>query len=229
MYHRARWAYLAALSLVGVFAPLGELRGGQFQGRVFNLNGTLLNDEPITVRAVNVNGTITATAVSNRSGEFTVIVSDGQVPNADQSVVLTFQRGRVVTRTVVGLLGRSDRTQVVDVTVPREQEMFCKVTCCTSEYDRAAALPASASPATLVVSLPANGRLTINDAGTVSKGERRVFVSPPLEQGFDYYYTLKAEFPSNGAVLSTIRRVSVRAGEQASVTFHMDDTAMKEK
>ena len=71
----------------------------------------------------------------------------------------------------------------------------------------------SAAPANIVVSLPAEATLTIDGNATTSKGERRVFVSPTLEAGQEYYYTVKTEF--KGEVSE--ERVSVTAGQEVNV------------
>ncbi len=71
----------------------------------------------------------------------------------------------------------------------------------------------AAAPATIVVSLPTEAKLTIDDNATSSTSERRVFVSPALEAGQEYYYTLKAEV--KGEVRT--ERVAVRAGQEVNV------------
>ncbi len=73
--------------------------------------------------------------------------------------------------------------------------------------------------ATLVVHLPAEARVTVNDAVTRLTSDTRTFVSPPLPRGQDYHYTLKAELTRNGRTLTTTRRVTVRAGEEKQVTL----------
>jgi uncharacterized protein (TIGR03000 family) len=74
---------------------------------------------------------------------------------------------------------------------------------------------AESAAATIVVALPAEAKLTIDDNATTSTSERRVFVSPTLEAGQEYYYTLKAEF--NGQTKT--ERVTVRAGEEVKVNI----------
>src|SRR5207244_3275794 len=51
----------------------------------------------------------------------------------------------------------------------------------------------SSAPATIVVSLPADARLTVDGAQTNSVSERRTLVTPNLEAGETYVYTLRAE------------------------------------
>jgi len=75
------------------------------------------------------------------------------------------------------------------------------------------------APATLVVNLPADGVLTIDDAPTAAVAARRTFVSPPLAPGVEYHYNLKMELQRNGQTVAVTRRVAVRAGQQTEVTL----------
>jgi uncharacterized protein (TIGR03000 family) len=75
----------------------------------------------------------------------------------------------------------------------------------------------SAAPALIVVSLPADAKLTVDGAETTSTSAQRSFVSPPLEPGKEYVYTLKATVVRDGQTLETSKRVSVRPGAEARV------------
>jgi uncharacterized protein (TIGR03000 family) len=79
-----------------------------------------------------------------------------------------------------------------------------------------AMLPA---PATIVVDLPAEARLSIDGDPTTSTGGQRVFVSPELNPGRDYHYTLKAEIVRDGKPVAVAQEVAVRAGEETQVTL----------
>jgi uncharacterized protein (TIGR03000 family) len=72
---------------------------------------------------------------------------------------------------------------------------------------------------TLIVDLPADAQLTIDGAATVSTSETRVFVSPPLQLGNDYSYTLTATVTRDGEAQSVTQEVTVRAGEETRVTL----------
>jgi uncharacterized protein (TIGR03000 family) len=72
-------------------------------------------------------------------------------------------------------------------------------------------------PATIVVTLPADARLSIEDEPTRATTGERVFVSPPLEPGKTYTYKLKAEVDRNGEKKTTTQNVEVRAGETSRV------------
>src|SRR5437667_464985 len=49
------------------------------------------------------------------------------------------------------------------------------------------------APATILVSLPAEAKLTVDGTTTTSTSATRLFVSPALEQGKEYFYTLQAD------------------------------------
>jgi uncharacterized protein (TIGR03000 family) len=69
------------------------------------------------------------------------------------------------------------------------------------------------APATLIVSLPAEAKLTIDDATTTSTGAVRTFVSPNLNAGQEYHYTLKTEIAGKPVT----KVITVRAGEETRV------------
>jgi uncharacterized protein (TIGR03000 family) len=75
------------------------------------------------------------------------------------------------------------------------------------------------APATLIVSLPADAKLTIDDSPTTSTSAERTFVSPALKPGQDYNYTLKAEMVRDGKTVNVEEKVTVRAGEATRVTL----------
>ena len=79
------------------------------------------------------------------------------------------------------------------------------------------------APATIIVSLPAEAKLSIDDAATTSTGAVRTFVSPALENGREFHYDLKAEM--NGKSLT--KRITVRAGEETRVDIDMTSVAAK--
>ena len=73
--------------------------------------------------------------------------------------------------------------------------------------------------ATIVVSLPADAKLTIDGQATTSTSEHRVFVSPSLPAGQEYHYTLQAEVVVDGKPVTLSKTIAVRAGEQSQVTL----------
>jgi uncharacterized protein (TIGR03000 family) len=78
--------------------------------------------------------------------------------------------------------------------------------------------------ATLVVNLPANATLTVNNAPTTLTSSRRVFTTPPLQPGKSYYYTLRAEVFRDGQTQTVTRDVYVNAGRATTVTLDMPAT-----
>jgi uncharacterized protein (TIGR03000 family) len=89
----------------------------------------------------------------------------------------------------------------------------------TVKPPKAGTTTAIPAPATIVVSLPADARLTVDDVVTKSTSATRTFSSPALETGRDFHYTLKAEVVRDGKTYTAIRRVAVRAGEETKVAL----------
>lgn len=82
----------------------------------------------------------------------------------------------------------------------------------------------AAAPATIVVSLPAEAKLSIDDRMTVSTSAVRTFATPALEAGKEYYYTLKAEVVRDGKTVTSTERVAVRAGQTSRITLDVPAT-----
>jgi uncharacterized protein (TIGR03000 family) len=81
-----------------------------------------------------------------------------------------------------------------------------------------------ASPATLVVRIRGDALLEVDGAPTRQTGETRRFVSPPLEPGRSYTYTLTARWePNNYTKITRTRRAPVRAGETTEVDLRAPD------
>ena len=77
----------------------------------------------------------------------------------------------------------------------------------------------SIAPATIVVTLPAEAKLTVDGNATRATSNRRTFVTPALEVGGDYSYTLRAEMVQDGQVAVQTQNVTVRGGETTEVSF----------
>ena len=73
------------------------------------------------------------------------------------------------------------------------------------------------TPATIIVTLPADATLTIDDTPTRSTAARRTFVSPPLDPGKTFHYTLKAQAMRGGEAVTDTQRIEVRAGKATRV------------
>ncbi|MBV9123848.1 MAG: TIGR03000 domain-containing protein [Planctomycetes bacterium] len=87
----------------------------------------------------------------------------------------------------------------------------------------------TSKPALIVVSLPAEAKLTFNGHVTQLTSSTRTFSSPPLERGQSYFYTLNAEVTRDGKVLSVSKRVTLRAGEEAHVSVEFPETRVAQK
>jgi uncharacterized protein (TIGR03000 family) len=75
------------------------------------------------------------------------------------------------------------------------------------------------APATMIVSLPADARLFVDGAPTTSTSDRRSLVTPALEFGSTYVYTVRAEVVRDGRTVEQTQQVTVRGGEVSPVRF----------
>jgi uncharacterized protein (TIGR03000 family) len=83
-----------------------------------------------------------------------------------------------------------------------------------------------AIPATIVVTLPADAKLTIDGNSTTSTSARRIFTSPALEQGQEYVYTLRAEIIREGQMVAETQNITVRAGAEIPVQFNFSSSGV---
>jgi uncharacterized protein (TIGR03000 family) len=72
-------------------------------------------------------------------------------------------------------------------------------------------------PATVLVNLPADARLTFNGWTSTNKSTTRRFRTPALEPGQEYAYTLRAEIVRDGQTIVQNHEVVVRSGQQTRV------------
>jgi uncharacterized protein (TIGR03000 family) len=79
--------------------------------------------------------------------------------------------------------------------------------------------------ATIAVNLPEGALLTFDDTATVSTGSNRLFVTPALERGRDFHYTIKATLTRDGKTETTSKQITVRAGEQTRVDLRFAQDA----
>jgi len=83
-----------------------------------------------------------------------------------------------------------------------------------------------AAPATLIVHVPADAQLTVGSQPTQQTSTRRAFVTPTLEPGKVYSYTLTAEVLRNGQPTRWQETVSVRSGKETEVMMTMPVTGV---
>jgi len=75
------------------------------------------------------------------------------------------------------------------------------------------------TPATLVVTLPVDATLSVDGYVTTSTSGTRVLVTPALEAGSEYTYSLTASVVRDGQTVTQTQRIAVRPGEQTAVPF----------
>jgi len=76
----------------------------------------------------------------------------------------------------------------------------------------------------------ANAELTIEEMLTRQTGTNRLFVSPPLEPGRKFTYTLTTTWQSNNyTTLTRTKQVSVQAGKEVEVDLRQADPANPDK
>lgn len=78
---------------------------------------------------------------------------------------------------------------------------------------------AANEPARLKVYLPADAVLHVDGAQTQATGEIRNFVSPPLQPGRKFVYTLRATWKEGGKEIQRERTVRVEANQETLVDF----------
>ena len=83
--------------------------------------------------------------------------------------------------------------------------------------------------ATLRVRLMADAQLVIDDYTTQQTGTLRTFVSPPLEVGKSYHYTLKWTYQKDGKPVTQTKVVHIRAGDDEEVDLREEDGKKREK
>lgn len=75
-------------------------------------------------------------------------------------------------------------------------------------------------PARLQIHLPRpDAQLWIENTPMQQTGSERTFVSPPLDPGSKYSYSLRASWQENGKTQTENRKISVNAGQQVSINF----------
>jgi uncharacterized protein (TIGR03000 family) len=82
------------------------------------------------------------------------------------------------------------------------------------------------TPATIVVTLPEDARLSIDGNATSSTSGRRTFTTPALDVNSDYVYTLRAEVIREGRSVVETQTVTVRGGQVSNVPFSFDASSV---
>jgi uncharacterized protein (TIGR03000 family) len=87
----------------------------------------------------------------------------------------------------------------------------------------------TAAPATIIVTLPADAKLTVDDNPTTSTSTTRVLVSPPLDPGKEFNYTLKGELLRDGKTVHASQRITVRAGQETRITLEFPTASVAQR
>jgi uncharacterized protein (TIGR03000 family) len=74
-------------------------------------------------------------------------------------------------------------------------------------------------PATVLVNLPAEAKLTFNGWTSTNKSSTRRFRTPAIEPGQEFAYTIRAEMVRDGQTIVQNHRVVVRAGQETRVNI----------
>jgi uncharacterized protein (TIGR03000 family) len=78
---------------------------------------------------------------------------------------------------------------------------------------------AAPAPARVVVKLPADARLFVDDDPCPLTSAERSFDTPDLRPGVTYHYTIRVEVTRAGRAVAESKRVTVRAGRETVVEF----------
>jgi uncharacterized protein (TIGR03000 family) len=73
--------------------------------------------------------------------------------------------------------------------------------------------------AKLIVELPADAKLYIDDQLMKTPSAVRQFNTPELQPGQTYYYMVRVELGSDSSPQTATRRVLIRAGEEVTADF----------
>jgi uncharacterized protein (TIGR03000 family) len=101
---------------------------------------------------------------------------------------------------------------------------------CATEL-AAAQLATQQRPATIRLMLPyANAQVVVDDMPTRQSGTERTFVSPPLDPGRNFSYTIKATWrPNNYVTITRTRKVTVQAGQTVEADLRQADGKQPDK
>lgn len=73
--------------------------------------------------------------------------------------------------------------------------------------------------AKLIIEVPADAKLFIDDLPMKTASARRVFSTPNLQPGQTYYYIVRAEVVRDGKTVSETKRVTMKAGDVIRSSF----------
>ena len=75
----------------------------------------------------------------------------------------------------------------------------------------------------IIVNLPSDATLYVNELESKPGSNVRSFISPDLEKGKAYFYTLRVELKRNDRVLTETQKITFQPGNEVVVSFnHLD-------
>ncbi len=77
----------------------------------------------------------------------------------------------------------------------------------------------SPAKARMIVQVPPDAKLYLDDRLMKSNSAKRVFATPTLARGEQYFYDVRAEVTRDGKTNIATKRVFVRAGDEVTVNF----------
>jgi len=81
---------------------------------------------------------------------------------------------------------------------------------------------------TLIVEVPAEAKIYVNDRLTSTPGEIREYISRNLVRGYNYSYEVRAEMEVDGKTVTETKKVDLRAGQNVRLAFNMAPAATDE-
>jgi uncharacterized protein (TIGR03000 family) len=87
----------------------------------------------------------------------------------------------------------------------------------------------AATGAKLIVELPSDAKLFIDDRSMNVTSQHPVFLTPELQAGKTYFYDMRAEIVRNGQVVSDTKRVVFHAGDELRESFAQLGKPIQEK
>jgi uncharacterized protein (TIGR03000 family) len=80
-------------------------------------------------------------------------------------------------------------------------------------------VPNRLAKASVVLEVPETAKVFVDGNAMTSTGSRRVFTTPELDVGEDYYYTVRVVFEKEGKEVEENRKVIVRPGDSTTLSF----------
>lgn len=78
---------------------------------------------------------------------------------------------------------------------------------------------------TLVVEVPADAKIYVNNRLTSTPGEVREYVSKNLIRGYNYTYEVRAELEIDGKTVTETKKIDLRAGQHQKLAFNLNPAA----